>query len=290
MILKNKMQDGTILQSGNVVSMYFNYMRSGWEKWFLLRSDVHHDSTLCNRELELEHLNRAKELDAWVLDAGDLAEAMQGKFDPRRSYKDLRPEYKGEDYYDLIVDEMKEFYKPFVNQIKYLSYGNHDTAVVRNSGTDLIQRLARDLNRMGGKVRVGGYGGWIRLMFDKSNTRSSLLIKHFHGFGGDAPVTRGVIQTNRQAVYLPDANIVWNGHNHHEYVFPIARERVNQKGATYQDLQWHVRTPGYKNDFGKGTSGWAVERGMVPKPQGAVWLHLKLVGRDVRLDLVPDVI
>jgi hypothetical protein len=111
-------------------------------------------------------------------------------------------------------------------------------------------------------------------MFTAQKTvRTSIKMKYFHGSGGDAPVTRGVIQTARQAVYLPDADIVLNGHNHNEYCIPIQRERLSQTGEIYQDTQWHLRTPGYKNDYGNGSVGWAIESGMPPKPLGCVWLE-----------------
>jgi hypothetical protein len=112
--------------------------------------------------------------------------------------------------------------------------------------------------------------------------QTSALIYRFHGAGGEAPVTRGVIQTNRQQVYLPDADVVWNGHNHNSYVLPIARLRCSQRGKIYKDICWHVRTPGYKDDFGAGLSGWEVERGGVPKPHGACWIRLGIqVEKDI---------
>ncbi len=87
-------------------------------------------------------------------------------------------------------------------------------------------------------------------------------------------MTRGVIQTNRQAVYLPDADIVVNGHTHDAYILPIARERLSNRNVVHQDYIWFIRTPGYKNDYGNGESGWHVESGMPPKPSGGVWLRL----------------
>ncbi len=137
----------------------------------------------------------------------------------------------------------------------------------------------------GTKIRAGGYGGWVRFMFNMSDgkstgPRSSLRVKYFHGSGGEAPVTRGVIQTARQAVYLPDANVVINGHNHSQYIIPIARERLSNKGVHYSDIQSHVRIPGYKQGYGDGSRGWEVERGGVPKPIGAVWMVMKCVGRN----------
>ena len=116
-----------------------------------------------------------------------------------------------------------------------------------------------------------------------NNDSHTIRIKYFHGSGGEAPVTRGVIQTNRQMVYLPDADIIWNGHNHNNYVIPIKRERISNKNRQYFDVAWNVRTPGYKNDYGSGTDGWEVERGGVPKPLGCVMIRYKFNSSDLEL-------
>jgi hypothetical protein len=101
-----------------------------------------------------------------------------------------------------------------------------------------------------------------------------------HGYGGAAPVTKGTIQTNRRAVYVPDAEIIVSGHTHQEWYFPIQRMRVSRKGRVYQDTQWHVSLPSYKDSFKDGYSygEWAIEKGFPPAPIGAAWLRLKLKG------------
>jgi len=109
--------------------------------------------------------------------------------------------------------------------------------------------------------------------------RGSANIKYFHGSGGEAPVTRGVIQTNRQAVYLPDADIVINGHSHNSYWIPIQRERLTRDGTQYFDTQHHLRTPGYMQSYGDGTAGWEVTRGGVPKPLGGCFVTIKRIGK-----------
>lgn len=44
---------------------------SGWEWDLLLRSDAHHDNSLCNQVLEKKHLDEARERGAGVIDIGD---------------------------------------------------------------------------------------------------------------------------------------------------------------------------------------------------------------------------
>jgi hypothetical protein len=256
-------------------------------------SDVHHDSIYCNRELEQEHLEEAAEKDALICYYGDLFDAMQGRFDPRRSMEELRPEYRRSDYYDFVVDDVAEFLAPSAERIALLGRGNHESSVLKNSNTDLLDRLAYKLSREHkSSVKVGGFGGWLRLLISTNGVaRGSVNIKYFHGAGSDAPVTRGVIQTNRQAVYLPDANVVINGHNHQSYYVAIPRERLSNKGRQHFDIQHHIRIPGYKMDYADGTGGWAVETGKPPKPQGVFWMKLSLdkTNWSPKLKFVPDI-
>lgn len=263
--------------SGNVTTLFVDEIYQGWEMFLLFSSDRHHDSIGCNRDLELAHLEEARRRKAFIIDVGDLFDAMQGKYDPRRTYSNLRPEYKVDDYLDEIVKEASKFYSPYAKQFLVIGRGNHESSILRNNGVDLTSNLVHRLNAdHGGHVQAGGYGGWVRIQLAINKTwRASVLIKYFHGAGGgSAPVTRGTIQTNRQAVYLPDADIVVNGHNHESWYMPISRERIGYTGMIYQDIQHHVRTPTCKLDYGDGSGGWHIETGKPPKPMGAVWIRL----------------
>lgn len=249
---------------------------TGWEGKILLRSDAHHDAVHCNRDLEKQHLEKAKKLGAGIIDLGDLFDAMQGRQDPRRSFCELRDEYKGNNYFDLIVEDAHQFYKPYAGNFLLLAMGNHETAVEKNDQTNLTDRLACALRGDGGVCRRGGYGGWVVLKFMQSKAfMGAIRIKYFHGAGGESPVTRGVIQTNRQAVFLPDADIIANGHSHNQYYLAIKRERISSQDVQYYDLQHHIRIPGYKDGYFDGSGGFDVETGKVPKPLGAAWLTIR---------------
>ena len=97
-------------------------------------------------------------------------------------------------------------------------------------------------------------------------------MKYHHGHGGGGPVTKGVIQTNRRAVYLPDASIVATAHIHESWVLPIKRERISERGKQFHDIAWHVSVPTYRDDFAKGGEGFHIEGGRTPKPIGCTWL------------------
>jgi len=248
---------------------------AGWEQWFLLRSDVHHDNPKSDRRLEKKHLDQAKERGAGVIDAGDLFCAMQGKYDKRADKSAVRPEHQTGIYLDALVSTAAEFYSPYAKHLIVLGKGNHETAIRKNHETDLTERLVERINaKDNAAVQCGGYGGWVRFLFTiRKVRRDSRRLYYFHGTGGGGPVTRGVIQTNRLAVFNPDADYVLTGHTHDEWVVPIARQRLSDAGVQYHDEQLHVRTPGYKDAWGDGSAGWECEKMLGPKPKGAAWLR-----------------
>lgn len=278
----------TITQiSGNVLHVKFDGIAQGWEQWILLSSDRHYDSIHSDRALQKRHLEQVKERDGLVIDVGDCFDAMQGRNDPRASYAEMRPEYVGKsDYFNAIVRDAAEFFKPYADNFLLIAKGNHETKVEQKNNLDLISMLVA---QMGGAVNAGGYGGYIKFNFTHNRVQRSYNLKYMHGWGGGGPVTRGVIDTNRQAVYLPDAHIVVNGHTHDGWYLPIARERFNQTCTLTKDLLHFIRTPTYKDDFGDGSGGWHVETGKPPKPKGAIWMRFYYYDKDIHLQVIPDI-
>ena len=280
-------------KSRNVHYIRFDDISAGWEYWVLLTSDNHHDSKKCRRKLEHHHMKMAKERGGLIMFFGDVFDAMQGKFDPRRSLSDVRPEDASADYFNKIVEHASEDYGEFADNIALITKGNHETSVLDKTNTDLISNLVYRLNQEhatnGHRIHCGYYGGWVRFLFVFNKTkRASYRLKYHHGNGGSAPVTRGVIHTNRQAVFLPDADIVVNGHNHQGYILPIARERLSDRGVVRKDLCWFVRIPGYQDAYADGAEGYAVEKNKGPTPNGSIWLHFYLEGNRIRMKPIPE--
>jgi hypothetical protein len=288
------MDECTIEQRGAVSSLHFNVF-GGWEKWFYLSSDVHFDSIYCDRDVFFEHMEQVKQRNAMAFIFGDFYDAMQGRYDKRRAMPELRQEYqRKENYYDVLVDDAYNKLQDYKDNFAMMADGNHELSVLKNANTNILDRLTAKMREHGSSVIHGGYGGWGRFMFNMSDgnatgPRTSIRLKYFHGAGGEAPVTRGAIQTNRQAVYLPDANIVVNGHSHNAYYIPISRERLSNKGEMYFDIQHHVRTPGYKQAYGDGSTGWEITRGGVPKPIGCSWLRMYCENRQIKMQFIPDI-
>lgn len=266
-------------QKGAVTTVRIDYSGGNNEQTLFLASDLHIDAVTCAREVLLADLQTAVDRNAMIFLFGDVFDAMQGRFDPRRSLDELRPEYRRSDYFDFVVKDAARILSPFAKNIVLIADGNHETATLKNNGISLTDRLVWTLNmEHGSSILHGGYGGWVRFLFSSGDLgkRKSVRMKYFHGSGGDAPVTRGVIQTNRQAAYLDGADIVVNGHNHQSYHVPIVKESLNNNGRVVFSTQHHIRTPGYKNEYNDGSGGWAIERGMPPKPLGGTFVTMEL--------------
>lgn len=223
----------------------------------LLMSDIHIDHPRCRLDLLKRHLDFAREVDAVVLIAGDLFDAMQLPRDPRRSYSGVKVKHAVDDYLDAVFSDVLETLRPYSGCIAGVAEGNHELSVLRYAATSLTQRIAAELNAL-----AMPYRGWIRIRAGKQ--RYSLF--YWHGAGGNAPVTRGVIDVARQLTYA-DADIIWNGHSHTAYIVPFVRERDGVRRIGYA-----IRTPSYVPILTHG-SDFASMRGFAPQPVGCAMLR-----------------
>lgn len=266
--------------SRTVHTLTIELPNAGDSQRLLLQSDVHWDNPHCDRDMFTRHLEDARKHDAPVLDNGDFFCAMQGKYDKRSSKKDLRPEHSNGNYLDALVSTAADALAPYGDLLTVRGDGNHETAISKAHETSLNERLCEALRHRGSIARHAGYSGWVRIYVKHNGGtgRMSFVLWYNHGFGGGGPVTRGVIQTNRTAVYVRDADVVWMGHTHDHWILPI--EQVKLNGANRQILtrQTHVRTAGYKEEYGDGAGGFHIERGGAPKPRGAAWMEIKNQG------------
>lgn len=267
------------------------------EPKILLTSDVHFDSSKCNRGLFFKHLEHAKDVDALWIDNGDLFDVMQGRDDRRRQLRDLRPEYKVDEYYDAVVDDVVEKLRPHAASAVLFLQGNHETAVQKNSGTNLTDRLCAGLREGGASsVHAGGYSAFVRVRLIRPNGSSaSKRIMFHHGTGGGSR-TMGIPKHLDAMGWSPDSDIIVMGHNHKDYIIPIERIRCNQKGKVGFDLAYLVRIPGFKNAWGGssgevGHGGWEVEKAMPPQTQGSCMLTFYYEGGNgSMLKVQPDMV
>jgi hypothetical protein len=264
-------------KSGNVTIIRVEY-DGILNQDFLLTADRHWDNPDSKWKMQRKHLKEARIRGAGVLDFGDFFCAMQGKYDKRSNKEHVRRIHQKDDYLDSLVTTASDWFLEDADLFIRIARGNHDTSIMLKHETDLIARLVNSLNqRRGTDIHAGGYSGFIQFVFVNTQTGKTKRINlwYIHGYGGGGPVTKGTIQSNRRAVYSPDAEIIVTGHIHEEWDLTISRLRINSRGQQYKDEQLHIQLPTYKEEYRDGSKGWHVEGGNPPKPIGAKWLIFK---------------
>lgn len=250
------------------------------EKTILLVSDVHYDSRYCHRELLKKHFDQCKEQDGLIFIFGDWFDVMGCHKDPRSKAQDIRPEYLKQDrgYLDLIIEDSYNFLLPYKDNLVFMSPGNHETAIVKHRDTDILNTLVFLLRQAGSPVVKGGYSGYLNLTLKRSKTSSvSKLLAYHHGYGGNAPRSKGIMRSQMDALVWSDADIFCSGHDHNKlHDFNICYKRDNNTGKIKHVKKHWIKTGNYKRNEDKpGVGGWAVEKGFIPKPIGGYFMNLK---------------
>lgn len=267
--------DWTVSKTTDVCTdIKIDYAHGEWEQWALITSDVHSDNPHSRIDLYKKHLKQAKARGAFVMDFGDWFDAMQGRNDRRSNKSDLKPSNTEGAYFNALVRDGYDILKPFKDNLALWGKGNHESAVLKHNEIDLTEMLVDRLSAAGSPIVAGTYRGWIRFHFNNNGgSKRGIKAYYTHGAGGGGPVTKGVIGTNRKAVYVRDADLVIQGHIHEEWVIPITQVGIDWVGNEKIYTQNHVTIPGYKSEFLNCGGGFHHEKGGVPKPTGAFWIR-----------------
>ena len=261
-----------------------------------LLSDIHFDNPKCDRNKLKQHLDYCKEQNIPIFINGDFFCLMQGKYDPRRSKKDIRPEHNVANYIDAVIEEAVTWWSPYAHLLTVIGYGNHETAIIKNLETDPLQRFVDMLNYTNkSNVFTGGYGGWILIKKKlKSNWVVSRTMKYFHGSGGGGIVTKGAINLTRALESYENMDIFTMGHIHENSSRNDVRDsfEYNTGKHAYEQIQKQIHlciTGSYKEEYEDGAFGWHVERGAPIKPVGGriLMIHARRSKND-KLDCVID--
>ena len=237
---------------------------------YLLLSDVHFDSTKCDRKLLKKHLDEAKEINAPIFIFGDFFDCMGGKWDKRSTKADIRPEYQTQTYFQDIARDAAKFLAPYKELIYLLADGNHETSIKVRHEFDLLDDLS---DRLGG-INRGKYSGFIRFRFHKGDSnRFSKILYYTHGGGGNSPVTKGVIKTARRQESIM-SDIYVSGHVHTDFNMERTMVYLSDQGVVKQKAQLHLQLGTYKNDF--MTGGWADHKEFSAPNMGGKWLVFDL--------------
>lgn len=234
-------------------------------------SDVHYDSTKCDRDLLHKHMKMA---DVAVIN-GDWFDLMGGKYDPRSTYGMIRPEYKNCNYLDRVIEDSYEYLKQFDIPI-FIGRGNHETNILKRLHTDPIDRLVQLLKTNGNNVVAGGYSGWIVYHHKRGNVGCTrTYCQHYHhGYGGNAPRSKGVLKVDLNMKRVPDAQLITRGHDHNKWHVPQVVERLHIASMTTKKSQVdNLQTGSYKmmtDSYG----GWEIEKGFDQPVMGGYFVHI----------------
>jgi len=257
------------------------------ESKIALLSDIHWDNPKCDREKLKRHLDYCVEQELPIFINGDFFCMMQGKYDPRRSKKDVLPEHNKANYIDAVIEDAVDWWSPYANLLTVIGYGNHETAIIKNLETDPLQRFVDLLNYTNKtSVYTGGYGGWLVIKKQlETNTFMTKNLKYMHGAGGGAVVTKGAINLTRALELYENMDVFVMGHIHENASRNDARDTIQYNpGKHFHELvqkQIHLAIVGcYKEEYEDGFGGWHVERGAPIKPTGGRILTLE--GRRIR--------
>jgi hypothetical protein len=259
----------------------------------LVCSDIHFDSYGCDRDLLKKHFDEA---DAIFIN-GDWFDLMQGRYDPRRSYSDIRDEYKGANYLDLVREDSVTFLKPYVEKLIGFGNGNHETTVLKNTGINPLDNLVSILNyKYKTDVKRMGYSGYIllravRSRTDKTNNAKMYKMYFHHGTRGNAQRSKGILSADIDAKKHPDADIIIKGDDHQKWYLPMVRERlrINNGGGTanlYKECQHHIRLGSYIDGREFGYAGFAAEKDFGDVRLGGWFLNFQKKSPDSVFDVV----
>jgi hypothetical protein len=268
-----KQNDMEIYKKGDIFECQFTYSGDNWEQWILLASDIHFDSRVCDRSLLSRHFQQAKDKDAPIFVFGDFFDVMGTKKDPRSHMSDIRPEYttkKG--YLNLVSNDAIDFCKKY--PIEFISEGNHEQNIAKRHEIDIIENLCKGID-----AKQGDYAGYLRFSFynQTGGGKRKLDMYYNHGAGGNSPVTKGTIQTNRRGVAF-DADIFVSGHNHNRWSMELMRQRVDKMGNIKTTAQNHINLGTYK-----GQDDWEKQMGFPSPNKGGVWLRFYKFGDDEQI-------
>jgi len=248
-------------------AIIFRHSTKGWPgKSYLLVSDLHLDSKDCDRDLVKRVFDEAVEKDATILMFGDVMDLMGGKFDTRTNKGHIKSAYQVAEYFDAVIEEVAEFLRPYAKNIGMMAMGNHEYSVIKHHETNPLRNL---IYRLGDHIELGDYTGFVRFFFDGGTTggRTSKTLYYTHGSGGNSPVTKGVINTNRRSSTI-EADYFVSGHIHQGWNVSHSRIRLNEQCVVKTYDQEHIQLGTFK-DSGE----WEQAKGFGSPVKGGYWLE-----------------
>ena len=241
-----------------------------------LMSDLHLDSAHTDIDAIRKELEEAKKNGDRILINGDVFDAILPSDRKRYTPVASRPELRGRiDVLNASVELAADLLYPYSNQIDMIGIGNHEASMEKHHSVDMVMLLLDKLAPAfsnGHQINYGGYTGFVEYSAKLNGSSRRLVIYYHHGGGGASPVTKGIIDFNRKAVFV-DSDVVWVGHKHNRITDtggcrlslpirgdgPDLSQRVavmtgaymdHHQGQTQASVRKHGRMASYASDWG----------------------------------------
>ena len=254
---------------------------------------AHVDYALIEKELE-----RAADKNDRILLNGDVFDMILAKDMKRFVPGVLHPRLtRRDDIVNAAIEWAVEIFGPYANLIDVIGIGNHEAVVSSRHSTDvariLIYELQKKVKKKDHVIHYGGYGGFVDYRFRGSGKRR-MVIHYYHGSGGSAPVTKGMIDFHRRS--WVEADVIWMGHKHNRLASGVQTLRCPLHGDDLEirDVR-QIMTGAYFKTYVSQSqeslrkhgrqSHWAADMGFAPQMMGGARLEVVIVGHDRRLEM-----
>lgn len=216
-----------------------------------LFSDIHFDSPDCDKETLKKHLDFCLKDGRYILINGDFFDMIILGDRKRATAHHIT---NTDNQLNVKLNEAYEFLKPYQKNILFIGRGNHEESIMKYNGLDVLEMITTMLN-MGQehKILYGNYTNFLRFTFKsqgKNGSQASYDIYAHHGAGGNAPVTKGIIDYARLGKSVM-ADLIWTGHRHNAIIdasdpimFPDAKGNIVLKNRQC------IQTPSYQKSRG----------------------------------------
>ena len=178
--------------------------------------DVHWGNSYCDKNAFRRYMQEGDE-NTYYFGGGDTLDSIIVK-DIGRYMKhtdDTLTDAVIDDQINSIIPDLL----PYKERIIGLMRGNHEGAVLKHHGTDIIKRMCDSL-----ECKYLGYSGLLRLTLHENGGRGrSVIIRYHHGWGGGSR-TQGadITKYSKDAIHW-DADIFLFGHVHKKQTDRIPR-------------------------------------------------------------------
>ena len=251
---------------------------------------VHYGSRLCDLKKFKSDLNNAVKNNCRILLLGDIIDAVFHR-DPRYSPSELEDKYSGcSNAIDAVINDLAEFLLPYADNIDMISTGNHEDELQKRYSTNLISRLVERINTMNGKnsINAGSFMNYMIYTFCIDGRKKDYRVLAFHGKGGNAEVTRGMIDIARirEAGWIYDLMVYAHKHKDISTASKFRIPYYLPSGSYIEDINTRETQVGtYKRNIvvmdeqDDNLANWEERKMFSDSSDGGKHIYIKLIRR-----------